>query len=228
MSKRGLIFVFITIWMGFTLASSIRADIIIKVNPFVEGVANDSDLNGVWDSIEGINPGELFAYNGGRSYNYKSITEFSITGVLALTKVDLAILTLSWGLNSGNLSGKTLRISGYADDGLITLDDYNRAPDPVVPLQSANRPPGGQYQLDVTPFIQSLVDQGQPYAEFVIDNAQFNQTIIHSNQNPNPSLRPLLSVTVTTPLPAGLLPGALIGLSITGYYSLRRNRLRPR
>jgi hypothetical protein len=226
MSKRGLITIVAAIVFGFILANSVRAGV-INVNPVIDQFANDADLNGVWDTLDSPNPQELLVYNGGIHYNYKSAIEFDIKGIPVSAKVGLATFSFSNGGASG-FPGDTLRVSGYADDGQITLADFNRAPDPVAPLQDAFGPLGGRYQLDVTPFIQSLVDQRQSSPEFVLENIQVNQTIIHSNHNPNPAFRPLLSVTFSIPLPAGLIPGALLGLIITGHGSLRRKRTRPK
>jgi hypothetical protein len=223
MPKRGFAVIVAAFVLALGIARHTRAAE-IKVHPLYDQSANDSDLDGVWDTLDVPNQGVLLVYNGGESYNFKAAMEFSLQGIPTNAHVTGALVAFQYAGASGWPSN-TLRVNGYAGDGQITLADFNRPPNPVAPLQPAFGP---GYYVTVTPFVRSLVDHHEEYAEFVLENIRTNQTSVRSNEDPNPANRPLLWVTFTPiPLPAGLVPGALLGIGITANLARRRNRRAP-
>ena len=197
---------------------------IIKVNPIEDQSASDADLNGVVDTLNPVNQIPLLVYNGGKVYNVKAAMEFDVRDVPKYAHVDLATLFLKYDGASGRETS-AMRVNGYAGDGQMTLADFNVPTNPVAPLQISYAPPGAKWLIDVTPFVQSLVDQRQQYAGFMIENIDIVQTVVLSREDPNPANRPLLSISFTPiPLPAGLVPGALLGVGITANLARRRNR----
>jgi hypothetical protein len=207
--------------LGLAAASPARAAL-ITVKPIQDQSANDSNLDGTWDTLSLADQPVLLVYNGNTTYNFRVAMEFPNNAIPHGAHVDAATLFLKFEFASGH-PASAIRVSGYAGNGQITLADSNIAPNPVAPLQDSFGPPGNQYLIDVAPFIQSLVDRRAPYAGFVLENTQIIQTAILSNEDPNPANRPSLSVVYTIPLPPGLVPGALLGAAIIAR-KLRRAR----
>jgi hypothetical protein len=212
MSKWGFAAIVAGISFALATTSPARASL-IKVGPVQDQSANDSNLDGIWDTLSLANQPVLLVYNGNTSYNYRVAMEFPINAIPNGSHVDAATLFLKWDGSSGH-PGFAMRVNGYAGNGQITLADFNIAPNPVAPLQDSFGPVGNQWLIDVAPFIQSLVDRRAAYAGFMLENIQVIQTVVLSNEDPNPANRPSLSVTFTIPLPPGLVPGALLAAAI--------------
>jgi hypothetical protein len=221
MSKRG--FAAIVTALAFGLVHPAGAAI-IKANPIEDQSANDANRDGVWDTLNPANENALLVYNGGQTYDFRVAMEFDVRSVPRYAHVDLATLFLKYDGANGH-QAKAMRVNGYAGDGQLTLADFNVPTNPVAPLQDSFAPPGGYWLINVTPFVQSLVDQRQSYAGFMLENLEVIQTAVLPREDPNPANRPLLSVSFTPiPLPAGLVPGALLGVGITANLARRRYR----
>jgi hypothetical protein len=212
MSEWGFAAIVAGISLGFATALPARAGL-IKVNPIQDQSANDSNLDGIWDTLNPADQAVLLVYNGNQSYNFRVAMEFPINAIPGGAHVDAATLFLKYDGANGH-QANAMRVSGYTGNGQITLADFNIAPNPVAPLQNSFSPPGNLYLIDVAPFIQSLADRRAAYAGFMLENIEIIQTALLSNEDPNPANRPLLSVTFTIPLPPGLIPGALLGVVI--------------
>jgi hypothetical protein len=213
MSKWGFAAI-VTVGISLALATTSPAHAsLLKVGPVQDQSANDANRDGVWDTLNPANENVLLVYNGGQSYNFRVAMEFPIAGIPAGYHVDLATLFLKYD-GAGGHEAKAMRVNGYAGNGVLTLADFNVPTNPVAPLQESFAPPGGQYLIDVTAFVQSLVDRHVFYAGFMLENIEVIQTALLPSEDPNPANRPSLSVTFSIPLPPGLVPGALVGAAI--------------
>ena len=212
MSKWGIAAIVAGLSFCLTIASPARAGL-IKVGPVQDQSANDSNRDGVWDTLNPANENVLLVYNGGQTYNFRVAMEFPVGAIPRGYHVDLATLFLKYDGAGGHMA-KAMRVNGYVGDGVLTLADFNVPTNPVAPLQESFAPPGGQYLIDVTAFVQSLVDHHDAYAGFMLENLEVIQTALLPSEDPNPANRPSLSVTFSIPLPPGLIPGALVGAAI--------------
>jgi hypothetical protein len=212
MSKWGFAAIVAGISLGLATTSPAHAGL-IKVGPVQDQSANDANRDGVWDTLNPINENVLLVYNGGQTYNFRVAMEFPVGAIPAGSHVDLATLFLKYDGANGHMAN-AMRVNGYTGNGVLTLADFNVPTNPVAPLQDSFSPPGNQYLINVTPFVQSLVNNRADYAGFMLENIEVIQTALLPSEDPNPANRPSLTVTFTIPLPPGLVPGALLGATI--------------
>jgi hypothetical protein len=192
----------------------------------LDGNANDSNLDGVWDTLTQGPSVSLLAYNGGSSYNYRGGMEFDIRALeqpLPATKyvlIESATLLVHYEGASGG-PALTLQFSKFDGDGMLTLSDF-QVRNPIGPRFNSFSPAADSlYRVPATEFIQSLVNRNVPYAGFFAENLAQNQTALGGYFSLVP---PVLSITYSIAPEPSTLAAAGILASLA---SLHRRRRRP-
>lgn len=123
----------------------------------------------------------------------------------------------------------------YGGDGLVGLDDYNAAADPVGSKSFAADPQGfdlALFELDVKSTLQPLLNSSNPYAEFRVQSS-FPTVFINAGETdpasgfstdprwPGPKLALEFAVNPTVPEPATLF---LMGGGLTAMLLRRKRR----
>jgi hypothetical protein len=193
---------------------------IVNLPDFTEANANDSNNDGVWDTLY---PGplvSLLAYNGvgvsSFAYNIRAALQFDISSIPQSATISSATLLLQWTLSSG-APGNTLQFNGYVGTGTIQLSDF--AIQNSLALVNAFGPSDGTaiYKIPATAFVQSLVSAHDQFAGFTIENVTENQTAFSGDSGRDP---PDLEVTYSVPEPSAIV----ILLVVAPLASVRRMR----
>jgi hypothetical protein len=171
--------------IGFTLAlclsmPDVRGATLELTTP-LDANANDTNLDGIWDSLSLGPKASLLAYNGGASYNYRAGMEFDIRGLEQplpspqYVAIESATLLVKYQGGAGD-PALTMQFSKFDGDGQLTLGDFQLR-DPIGPrMNSGNPAPDSLYRVPVTDFIQSLIQRRVPYAGFFAENLAVRQT----------------------------------------------------
>ncbi|WP_310492184.1 DNRLRE domain-containing protein [Dechloromonas sp.] len=172
------------------------------------------------------NPSDVFlrtfGYNG--PYN-RSALEFSLAGISAGSSISSATFTIQ--SRGSAVAGDTFQFWGYGGDGVITAVDALQ----TTHLLATAPTLGGQplYTIDVTAFIQSLVNVADDYAGILItvaNQGQFHGNDFSSSEWSTVADRPNLTINYaaaqSVPEPVSL---ALVGMGLAGLgLSRRKNK----
>ncbi len=176
---------------------------VVTLQPVADRSADDANHDGTWDTWMPLSDA-LLAYNGRPSgYDIRTALEFDLSSLPARTIVNSAVLRIRYNGANG-WPANTLQFNGYVGDGILTFDDY-RSGQQIGPLYPAFGPGGDLfYRVPATEFVQFLIDDGRPFAGFMVRNISWNQTAFFSSRATNASLRPVLvldySIAPTIPL----------------------------
>jgi hypothetical protein len=162
------------------------AQAFIDVNVKQDGYIDDftksqiDPPDGIPDRVSDTNAllagrGEFFDQFNAFNVDSRAIVTFDLSSYAGLN-LSSAYLT-GFGTrvdNKGSLDPITGQFYLYSGDGLVGLDDFN-APAVLVGTNSFQADPQGfdlkPFQLDVTSSLQSLLDNGNPFAEFRVQSA---------------------------------------------------------
>ena len=203
----------------------------ITFTKVVEGNGNDSNFDGVWDTLT---PGPLtdyLAYNGlsataggTNDYDYRGAVEFNVSALPSNAVIQSATLRVHYEGASG-ARANTLEFNGYVGDGAIELSDFTAGTEVGGSLYPAFGPTGTTdkyYAVPVTADLQSVVSAGTGYAGFTIFNVVTNQTLLGASLATSP---PQLVVAYTSvPEPACLSAVAVAGTLLLGRHRRRAAR----
>ena len=169
---------------------------VVTLQPVADRSADDADFDGVWETWMPLNV-SLLAYNGRpRGYDIRTALEFDLSSLPARAIVNSAVFRIRYDGASG-WPANTLQFNGYAGDGILTFDDYISGQQ-IGPLYPAFGPGGDFfYRVPATEFIQSLLEDHERYAGFMVRNISWNQTAFCSSRVANVFLRPVLVVDYT-------------------------------
>jgi hypothetical protein len=187
-----------------------------------EGSADDSNHDGIWDTW--APPGsDLLAYKGSPGgYNYHAVLEFDTSPLPSNAVIVDATFRIMYDGASGH-EADSLKFNSYVGDGIVTFADCV-VNNQIGPLYNGYAPPNGgyYYYVPATSFIQSLVDNHQRYAGFMIENLEQIQTAFISSSSRYWSWRPQIQVTYyTVPEPS---PIALLGMGAVSVIVCARRR----
>lgn len=157
----------IALIVSIGLIGVVSAENVQSVLPMVDGTVRDgldSPKDGVADDIiDGSIVQVLDVERPSMPFEDRGIIEFDVS-------------TLSGTITSANLDLNVFGSNGpypfkvdvftYSGDGILSLNDFNAG----TPFYTFEYSGESTVQLDVTPFIKSIVDSGDPYAGF---NFQF-------------------------------------------------------
>lgn len=170
------------------------------------------------------NPSDAYLRTFGHAGVNRSALEFSLAGIGAGSNIGSA--TFSVQSRGTAVSGGVFQFYGYSGDGAITTADATQ----TFNLISSTPTLGGQplYTVDVTAFIQSLVNSNATYAGILIKLAVeggFTGNDLVSREFGSANDAPRLVVNFTegqrVPEPASL---ALLGIALAGIGAARRRK----
>jgi hypothetical protein len=190
----------------------------VSIPVLISQSCNDSNFDGVWDTMGFLNNVSMLAYNGLPStYNWRAAMEFDVSAIPTGAVISSAILNVRYSGASG-IRANTLQFNSYIGDGLITHTDFE-VDNIIGPLCNAFGPQDGTsyYKVPAGDFVQSLVNGRNRYAGFMVENLYPNQTSLYGKGG-GPGYAPTLDVTYS-PEPATL---ALLALGGTIVAARRR------
>ena len=185
-----------TIWAVPTRAGS------LFVGPTSEGsrlVQEYSPPGGSETLVGKVFPGSLLNLIEGRVGVLRdSAFEFPIASISTIPQ-GAVVTSATFSLNIAGaqqvIGSPILGVSGYADvDGVVGLDDFHK---PTTSLGNTGVLPNSgptslniPFDFDVTSFIQSLVNNGTPFAGFRLDVETNSDVNVWDSGAPDPTQRP--------------------------------------
>lgn len=196
----------------------------LSTPPVSDRGAGFDNVNGVAGPLASDNDGLLrvFGYTGSFCCFFRAALEFDVSSILPGSTITSSTLFLYDVLT---VLGGNIEIHGYSGNGVVTLgSDF--AVNNLVASYLVSDP--GSHFLDVTSFLQSLVNGGNNYAGFMLRSSiegpsNVNGADIGSKEHGNEAFRPNLTVDyfggpTTTPEPSTML---LFGSGLVGLFGYR-------
>ena len=192
-----------------------------------DGNRSENDpRDGIPDTFypSGIFPPALNAFDGssGNNIERRGVIEYDVSTLSGVT-LNSAVLRL---LDSTDAGSSNTHLSTYFADGEITLSDWSRL-DTFVTTLAHLWSPLGFYDVDITPFVQSAIDNNESYLGFVLwQSFPVNGMIVRGGTEL--MLRADVELTVPLPLEAPPIPEpcTLALLVLGGVVMVRRRRAR--
>ncbi|BBM86621.1 PEP-CTERM sorting domain-containing protein [Candidatus Uabimicrobium amorphum] len=175
------------LFLFFFLLFSLSAEV-INLIPSVSGVLQDVDLDGNFDIVFIV---DLIDSQESAGLENRAVFEYDISSIVPGSIINSA--TVNINETSDPVFGNT-NLFGYAGDGVIDVGDAVRTDAFIGNIAN------GTVDLqitDVTAFIQSLVDNNDPFASFVVDNE--NLDVIYQFQGTTAGLETELVIDFTAP-----------------------------
>jgi hypothetical protein len=167
---------------------------------------------------------DVFLRVFGDSTYYRAALEFSLSGVTAGATINSATLFLS---DRGTSTNATIQVHGYSGDGVVTFSDMS-ANNQIASFNTAAGT-SADYNLDVTSYVQSLVNGSGAYGGFLLKSSvegSFNGADIASSEYSIADYRPTLTIDFTsvapTPEPSTLISAGIGVAMMLGYARCRR------
>lgn len=159
--------------------------------------------------------------------------EFDLSSIARGTPITSASFTYFVAGTQGVTSGPNLTVLGFAStDGVVTLSDLT-TPHPIIVDRRGfpnNLPPGSvsiPTTLDVTSFVQSLINSGTPFAGFQFTTSQSSMLVWGSRAGASAPVL-VISGPGIIPEPASALLMGLGIVGVVGAWSFRAARARAR
>jgi autotransporter-associated beta strand protein len=166
----------------------------VSLTAVANGSGNDSNHDGIWDTLGDESSRSLLAYNGlPGGYNWRAAVEFDLEPIPSHVIVTRAVFRICYNGASGG-PAETLKFNSYTADGAITFSDFE-VDNQIGPMYNAFGPGLGSafYEVPAGSFIQELLATDSRFAGFMIENVAWNQTSFRSMTS-GPSYEPRLDV----------------------------------
>ncbi len=203
------------------MSTSVHATV-IGVGASADAWLSDTNSDGIIDTLSGSALTDPFLRTFGVSSLTRSVLEFSLAGVTSGAMINAASFQIKD--NGTTVVGGNFEFYGYSADGVITVADGNQTGNLITSTPMIDGNP--LYTIDVTAFVQSLVDTSASHAGILIksslEGSGFFGGDLSSSEWSTVADRPSLTVDFTMVPEPGML--ALFSLGLAGLGFARRKK----